>query len=164
MGAKIYNSNLTKQIIDGAKLQQSQGQIPNEIAEKVVPTMEVNPALLRVCNIVVGDVATSTSHGVYTTPADKDFFLVGATLAMSKIVTDSLATCDLTCVPIAGTTSRAILFLPGTTLNQDSNSISISLSTPILLKRSSAITIIKSANNGSVVASIMGYTVDNITA
>jgi hypothetical protein len=45
MGAKIYNSNLTKAIVDGAKLQISEGGIPSEIAEKVVPTMEVNPNL-----------------------------------------------------------------------------------------------------------------------
>jgi hypothetical protein len=49
--AQIFNSELKKQLIDGAKLQTSKDVIPSQLADKVVPVMEVNPKLLKYCGI-----------------------------------------------------------------------------------------------------------------
>lgn len=166
MGAKIYNSNLTKEIIEGARLQQQQGSIPQELAEKVIPVMEVNPKLLRSCNIVYGTVnGANGATTIYTTPTDKDFYLVAANLNNT-----SDAACDNTNIQLVVTTengvSEQLIYLTKISLTAFNDSISLSLPIPLKLKRNSTITIEQTFTVGVSRSggSIVGYTVDNITA
>ncbi len=46
MGAIIYNSDVTKELRDGGKIS-LRDAIPNQLAEKVVPVMEVNPKFYK---------------------------------------------------------------------------------------------------------------------
>jgi len=82
--ATIYNSDLTKELVAGAKIQQSKELPPTQLAEKVVPVMEVNPKLLRVCNIVRSTQGIAPTN-VYTVPTNKDFYLVSAWVAVTNI-------------------------------------------------------------------------------
>ena len=50
--ASIHNSDLTKELIEKAKLQTSHDSVPSQIADKVIPTLEVNPNLSRRTKIV----------------------------------------------------------------------------------------------------------------
>jgi hypothetical protein len=89
--ATIYNSELSKELIRGARIQVSRDRIPTEIAEKVIPVMEVNPRLLR--RITISKTSTLSITGgstIYTTPTNQDFYITNAVLSMSKD-----ATCDI---------------------------------------------------------------------
>jgi hypothetical protein len=167
MGAKIYNSNLTKEIVDGAKLQLSQGQIPSELAEKVIPVMEVNPKLLRIANIVKSTSATnSTSAIIYTTPTDKDFYLTGANISNIKSALSTSTFSAINVILKGANVSNILLNLTGITLTAANGAYSQNFIPPILLKRGSEITITNSTNVAEIKSSgqIIGYEVDNITA
>jgi hypothetical protein len=172
MGIKIYNSELSHEIRDGAKIQQSVDGIPSELADKVIPVMEVNPKLLRVIDVVRNATATPNSNTtIYTTPTDRDFFLTTAQLAYVKD-----ATCDIASgvgprisVTMFGeTTTRGILESAVITLTADSQIISIAFPRPIKLARGSAITGDRGAafTVGNLVRSfsITGYTTNASTA
>lgn len=70
--AKITNSDLTHELVDGAKIQTAFDRVPNELAEKVVPVMEVNPKLLKNCTILI-----NSSANTYTVPAGKILYFCG---------------------------------------------------------------------------------------
>lgn len=164
MGAKIFNSNLTKEIIDGAKLQQNLGGIPSEIAEKVIPVMEVNPKLLRVNNIVRGNISTGTSTVLYNIDSNEDFYLTSASISNSKTAADSNTNCYIGVVLPQESGTRALLYLAGTTLTAESGQLCLNFNPPILLKRASTILLNRIANNGTTAGSITGYSVRNINA
>ncbi len=83
--AKIYNSDVTKGLADSAGIQINTDKIPNELAEKIVPTFETNPEQLRKTTIVVHNTGTNaTATTIYTTPANQDFYLTGYDLSLSK--------------------------------------------------------------------------------
>jgi len=163
--ATIYNSELSKELILGAKIQTSRDRIPTELAEKVIPVMEVNPKLLRVANVVKGNNALNGDVTIYTTPTDKDFYLTGASLSVVK---DATATSTLTRYLITTEESGLGSFLPiGTlTLTAESRSTSINLSTPLKLKRNTTVSITNSTTVGNIATSgsIIGFTIDNPNA
>jgi hypothetical protein len=160
--AQIYNSDLTKELVAGAKLQQSREKVPQELAEKVVPVMEVNPRLLRKVNLIKGSAAAAGGNvTMYTTPTDKDFYLTYANLSMSKIVTDSNDYLALV-IAIPGFASAAVLNLCGTTLKVENMAVSQCFEPPILLTRGSTLVLTKNAANSSTCCCIGGYTVDNV--
>lgn len=158
MGAKIFNSYLTKEIIDGAKLQQNLGGIPSEIAEKVIPVMEVNPKLLRVCNIVRSD--TATNNTLYVIPTNKDFYLVSA-FVQAGFTAAGQSTSFISAV-IDGQTQKIVQNKvtcgAGLTAN---DTTSINPCFPIKIDRGTTI-VLNVGNWGS--GGIVGYTLDNITA
>lgn len=167
MGAKIYNSNLTKEIIDGAKLQVQDGNIPSEIGNTVVPVMEVNPNMLKKCNILRhGSISNQTTTTLYVTPSDKDFYLCGCSLAMIKDNTSTSGMISINCTPSGSTSLYRPLAIPSLTLTAHNESNSCSINPPILLKRASTITLDSSTNiaNITAAATIWGYLIDNINS
>jgi hypothetical protein len=88
--AQIYNSDLTEQLIRGAKIQQNKDFIPNQIADKVVPVMEVNPRLLKFGKILANAEATNaTTTTLYSVPTNKDTFITGLQYAYIKDATST---------------------------------------------------------------------------
>lgn len=164
--ATIHNSDLTNELKDGAKLQQIRDVIPTQLAEKVVPVMEVNPKLLRRINVCKNATANNaTSATIYTTPTDKDFFITCVILSVSKDVTStSLASA------VAGTlfTGETISFAGITTetLKSEAHQEVISYPIPIQLKRGTTITVTNTTNVANILTRglIFGYTVDNPNA
>lgn len=165
--ATIYNSDLFKELKDGGKIQQLKDDIPNQLAEKIVPVMEVNPKFFRRCNLIKrGSASNATSATVYTTPTDRDFFLCAACLSVVK---DATATSVLSTIRVfpegAGSaTTQDILVVGGISLTAQSEIVSISLPYPIKVERGSNIVITNSTNVGNVLAtgSIIGFLVENI--
>lgn len=164
MGATIYNSDLTKALREGAKIQTAIDKTPSELADKVIATMEVNPDMLRYAHIVKAGVATGGNVIVYTTPTDRDFYLTNAFMSISKIATDSNDNTSLLINPIDDSSVVAICVLPGTTLTAQTSEISQTFKHPIKLKRGTDITIARNAGNGTGCATIVGYTVNNVGA
>jgi hypothetical protein len=167
--AIIYNSDLTKEIREGAKVS-LRDVIPNQIADKVVPVMEVNPKLLRRINIVkIGLSSTTGNTTIYTTPTDKDFYLTGVQIGLIKDATNDMAigNCGLTITP-KGSPSTAVIGIPVLTLTAQNSSVTRDFSIPILLEKGSNIIFAQSSAYTvglcSKEGTIIGYTVDNINA
>lgn len=80
--ATINNSELTKNIIDGARIQTSYDKVPNQLAEKVVPVMEVNPKLLKSSIVLANITKTSTASDVNILSTGKnDVYLTSIAIA-----------------------------------------------------------------------------------
>ena len=166
MGTKIYNSDLTRELREGARIQTATDATPTEIADKVVPVMEVNPKLLRVINYNQAGAATNaTSTSIVTLPLDKDIFVTNASLSFQKDVTATTTFIRLNGVLENGQT--IVLLASGClTLTVESHDLAISFPVPIKLKKGSSISVTASTNTGNfnAFASVSGYYVDNINA
>jgi hypothetical protein len=162
--ATIYNSDLTKELVAGAKLQQNKDLIPTQLAEKVVPVMEVNPALLRRCNVV----AYKTGGGtIYTTPTDKDFFLVSVNIGATQTVVNKKGAGTVSVIPFDDTAAVVVAVAAVSTgaalLDGNSGNNSINLPFPLKLKRGSVIAQSTAGDAPtSVFTTIIGYTISNI--
>ena len=89
--AIIYNSELTRQLTEGAKIQISRDLVPSQLAEKVVPVMEVNPNAIKYADtsFSISWVATGGSTTITTLPLGKTFFVTGVAYTAT-----ANATCD----------------------------------------------------------------------
>jgi len=160
--ANIYNGDLKRELIAGAGIQTSVDVVPNQIADKVVPVMEVNPKMLRTCDIIKRAIATNaTSATIYTTPANADFYLIGANMCMIKDATSTSAETSIKATK--DNASINILEFAGITLTAQTLSESISLNNPLKLDRNTTITITNATNTANIRSSgiIYGYIVDN---
>lgn len=160
--AQIHNTDLFKELKDGGKIQQLHDVIPNQLAEKVVPVMEVNPKFFRRVNVVISSLSAGT---IYTTPTDKDFYLTFAHMS-AQTVTAGAATCTLAITPFEINAATIILNInlqPTALIDTCHDVTTASFTPPILLKRGTVITSAATAgvNKRFVIA---GYTVDNINA
>jgi len=165
--AQIHNSDLSKEIVQGARLQQNRDIIPNQLAEKVVPVMEVNPTILKYCNVFVhGSTSATGSMTVYTTPSDKDFYLCGVDMSYSKTAACDVASGYLTftVAPKEGVT--AYLTFPVVTLTAEKDTKSVTFTRPILLRRNVALAFTGTYTAGNMYrnCSVWGYTIDNPNA
>lgn len=154
--AQINNAELTQELIKGAKLFNNDKGIPSQLADKVVPVMEVNPKLLRRINLIRRVTANGT---IYTCPTDKDFFLVSYNLGGTCTATGGSA---ITITPkgdvavVIGT----LFYSSDVVVTINSQNITQDFSYPILLERGSAIVYAKTGTTSSVQATIFGYIVD----
>jgi len=160
--ATINNSDLKKELIDGAKIQLSVDNVPGELAKSVVPVMEVNPKLLRTCNIVRNCYSYDTGPAtVYTTPTDKDFFLTNAVFSSEDDVTSD-STSPRMEVVIDKQTQILLSFrkISGTAT---SKTMALNFNSPIKLDRGSVIQISRIVTVGvSIInGTIVGYTVED---
>lgn len=161
--ATIYNSQLSQELTDGAKIQVSKDKIPTELAEKVIPVMEVNPKLFRRINVIKAGIALNvTGTGVYTTPTDKDFYLCGAQLSLIKDVTSTSTFTYLSCTDEYGAL-QTLLKIVSLSLTPQIDGCTADFTIPIKLKRGSVIGINNFTNVANITshACIWGYTVDN---
>jgi hypothetical protein len=145
--AIIYNSELSAELIKGAKIQVNRDKVPNEIAEKVVPVMEVNPRLLKIVKICRQVTATNPASAtvIYTTPSNQDFYLCGTQMSAMKNVTSDLGTgpfCSLN-ASIDGV-NRSIISFTGITLTAQERETSIDFNIPIKIDRGTTIVLVAS--------------------
>jgi len=165
MGAKIYNSNLTKEIIDGAKLQVQDGNIPSEIGNTVVPVMEVNPKLLRETNFLAsGAVTNSTGSTIATTSTTKDTYLTGCQVSFVKDAGSTATLIRAYCTRYGTTTPEACVRIACLTGVAQAGETSVTFANPIKLARGSNLTINPDTNVANLSTAVVfhGYTIDNI--
>lgn len=162
--ATIYNSDLFKELTEGAKLQVSRETIPTQIAEKVVPVMEVNPKLLRRSDIVRRITATNTvSSSILVIPSDKEFYLTGVMIGLIKDATSTSLYSGLT-LSSGGVTRE--LIIPGFTLTAQNEQTSISFTFPVKVDSGTTMYVVNSTNvaNCTCTVTIFGYFLENIRA
>lgn len=127
--------------------------LPKKVKRTVQPVLIVNPIPSPVCNVAAG---IDAGGGIYTTPTDKDFYLVAAQVSASDN-TGAIAATELL-VTIGGVAIPILTVYAGGSVTADSNAASINPAYPIKLDRGSAVTLTVNTANGS--GSIMGFTVD----
>ena len=165
--ATINNSDLTKELTEGAKIQTAYDNIPNQLAEKVVPVMEVNPKLLRRANFCRWATKTTTgTANILVLPSDKDFFCTGAAMNVVKDVACDMATGRLNVGATVDGFAVSLCSLPILTLTAQQMATSIPFTPPIKLDRGQTITWTSTWAAGNLCASVnlYGYVVDNVTA
>ena len=156
--ATIYNTQTLKELQNAGKIQISKDIIPNQLAEKIVPVMEVNPRLLRICNIVRdGAAVNAASANIYTVPTNQDFYLTSCSLSVVKDVT-STSTFSVIGLKINGLSSYP-LRLQFLTLTATRADLSINFQFPIKVDRGTNITVENDTTTANVSsrATIQGY-------
>jgi hypothetical protein len=159
--AYIDNSETKKEINDAIRGNAVSNIAPTQLANQVIPVIDVNPKNLRRCNIVRAGVASNAISGtIYNTPADKDFFLCSSTISLTKDAT-STSTSSRMNVIIDGAT-QVINRIDGFTLTAQQQTSNITFSTPIRIDRNTSITVTNTTNVANVTngGTITGYTVE----
>ena len=156
---RINNSDLMTELRDVAKIQVASDIIPNVLSNQVVPVIDVNPKHARKINVV--RYVTSAS-AAYTTPTDKDFFLMGFNMSFSKTVANDGA--NLTLTGYVDGVVQNIGTLAGITLTAERAEMSQSFPIPIKIDRGTALTFAVGATMATVRGTIFGYLVENINA
>jgi hypothetical protein len=157
---RIANPDLSKELQDAGRFQLNQGILPTELADKIIPVIEINPKLLRRCTYIQTNGGSAGSVTIATTPIDRDVYITAAWISVSKLVTDSNTHSQLKVTPKGGA-STTIVGIAGTTLNAETGSIAISFPVPIILERGTVIQLAKVSANGTAIAGVTGYTVEN---
>ena len=137
-------------------------KVPNQLAEKVVPVMEVNPRFFRITDFFADGVLTNSTTGTITTvSAVKDTFITGADISFTKDATATTTYLNLKCY-INGVNTTIATFLC-TSLTADSQSKYIVFANPIKVDRGTVINVASSTNvaNISFKAVVNGYTVED---
>jgi hypothetical protein len=164
--ATINNTSLFKELRDGAKSYGTE-KIPNKIADKVVPVMEVNPKLLRI--IDTGFSATGTASTTATTlttlPSEaRDFYLCGGSFTFAKDATCDVATGTVTFIGTSNSASIIFARLATITLTADNQGIAFVLPFPCKLDRGTTIYIGSGTHTAGTfvrAASCYGFFVNN---
>lgn len=158
--ATIYNSDLTKNLVEGARIAVARDNIPNQLAEKVVPVMEVNPKLLRTLDVCKSaTLNNATSANLITTPADMDFYLTSAAISFIKDATSTATTLNITYTDQFGTGQTALRVVCFT-LTAENGQLAVTFPYPVKCARNSTIQITSDTNVANIRASgsISGFT------
>jgi hypothetical protein len=168
--AKIYNSDVTKGLAQNAGIQQNVDKTPNELAEKIVPTIETNPKLLRDAIVLAtfsSDVSTGSTSEVLAASPSKDVYITGLTLTFYKDVTCDVTTSARGVSAVFGGAPRTVLSYMPITLTAEKIEKTIMFDPPLKIDRNTAIT--TTAFNYAAGSSqrriiVFGYYVDSSNA
>ena len=157
---EIQSKEIIDKMSDELKVQPAM-TLPRELGKMIVPTYSVNP--IRIANIVEffnkNNTGTST---IFTTPADRDFFLTGASISGSADVLYDGLTCRVSgtlpngaAVDLIMSKNRPLVVFGNVFHSRD-------YTHPIKLKKGSTITVTLSFAAGTPLYSIViqGYTTD----
>lgn len=131
------------------------GENTGEVADFIQPVKEISPRI-NICRSA--SAAGAASATIYTTPADKDFYLTAAQLSLIKDAAGTSTASNLNAT-IDGV-SQSLLLIRGITLTAQNDSIAQSWAIPIKIDRNTNITVTNSAVAGVTLTSgtIQGYT------
>jgi len=128
------------------------------LSDEVIPNIQPVIPITAVARICQGTAGTAATNTIYTTPADKDFYLTGAVLAYIKDVT-STATLFRYRV-FVNELQKEIITLPAITLTPGCESVAIELNPPLKLDRNTTVvcTTDSTVANVKVSGNVIGYT------
>ena len=161
--AKINNQAVIQKLIDELKLYPGTDAIPTELAEKILPTFQVNAQEVSVkvpsANVVESKLLTfDVTHAqtIYTVPANGKFYLTNVWLQISLMGDANLKT--FVEVTIDGTAKK--IFYVHRLATTSYPNLSLNLQNPILLDPGSLITVEGDQEyiNSYASAGIVGYT------
>lgn len=155
--AKHYNTTLTEL---WNRIFNPKGEFPSsELLPYLTPTVELRPTsdIFRAANATASGTTT-----IFTTPSDKDFFLVGGYLTSSYDATaDSIFT-QLRFTDGLGVANRVLLDHRKITTTATNEATAFTTAFPIKVARNTAITMVTSFTVGTsaCAAGIHGYTIE----
>lgn len=165
--AKIYNSDCTNELARNAGIQQNVDKVPNELAEKIVPTFETNPEILRKTNWfaeIHRAVSTGASSTLKTCATGKRTFITNIYLYVLKDAACDKATGEIaiTLTP-KGKAAIIIAQVPLITLTAQESNVVLSIP-PMELEPGSNIVLGAFSYAAGVAANgcnAFGYEIDN---
>jgi len=160
--AQIYNSDLTKELVQGSKLQQARDIIPNQLADKVVPVMEVNPKLLRTTNLFkAGVLSDAVSATIFTASIDRETYIQDIWFSYKTDVNATATNFNVSAVIDGATQNLVIIRKNNLTAEKDSGFLSFD--SPIKIDKGSIVTVTSDTNVASFRFSVCftGFTVEN---
>jgi len=153
----INAKEIQKSFETEARLNTAAGEVIKTLKNDIQPVLNVNPQ--RNLNIIRRVIDAGT---VYTTPTDKDFYLVGSQMTISNDTASQVSTGTLTVTPEGGESTVFQSLVLNTSLlidsAQDNNTVTLPI--PLKLKRGTNLTLAVSNTNAEVLV-IYGYTVDS---
>jgi len=164
MGERINNSEIIKKVRELSGISALTGKLPSELAEKIIPVIEVNPELQRKVFIRESNLITTSAGSavIFTTSAGRDFYLCGFSIKLSRD-----AACDLASIYLEWKDDDNVardFTIPLVTLVAGSTDIvTVNFEKPIKVKKSQQIGIFAGAKTAGVYGargSIWGYEVD----
>lgn len=163
--ARIHNAQLTKEVIEGAKIQTSHDAVPQQLAKSVVPTMETNPKLLRIINYhKSASRVTTGTESLATTSATKDTYITNIHFSFVKDATQDGATGHQS---VQGTINGLVRDLISTAMlvtTAQNETCVINFCTPVKLDRNTAISMWAPAYTTGLMCrscNIFGYEVED---
>lgn len=161
---EIRNSRVARELREAAQLQLATDHLPMKLADYVMPTIEVNPRLVRVQNVIAHTSRSTTGTStVYTVPSDRDFYLCMAQMSASFDATADSTNSFLTVTLDDGAANLRPIQLMKQTTTATAHNQAVFFNPPIKLKRGSTVGLNLSftvgSGNGS--ANVSGYVVDN---
>lgn len=153
---KIQNTDLINNAREQARLSISEG-FPQMLGETIVPILDASPNQNRFCNIVRRNTGTGTIT-IFTTPADKDFYLTYAMLSTIKDTASTATTSGIN-ITVQGNTV-SIISIAGITLTAQDQIAVATFSPPIKIDRNTVIGTTANAGVNRSDGSIAGYTVE----
>jgi hypothetical protein len=154
---KSNSSEVIQRITKGLRINGLEGE-QFIVSKTIVPVIEVDPMMKKSADIVRSLYAGNNGGGtIYTTPANQDFYLTGATLTM---MTDNGATATdaRLGIYVLGVIQYVLRIgnVPGLA---KSGTISLSFNHPIKIDRNTAITIVNQAATANIIttATICGF-------
>jgi hypothetical protein len=162
MGIKINSSAIGREIRQEAGVDPF-GKTPDELAEKIVPVLNVNPS--KPVNIFKSSNKITTTGGSaagYATPLTSDFYLHGFAISLAKNATCDLAEIYLDFTPMNQPSS--FWYLETITGSGENNNVIVNFPQPILMKRGTNVNIVAGAfTAGAMNARLMvwGHQVGN---
>jgi len=133
------------------------GESTDFVSDIIMPVVEIK----RICNILkFNSAVNATTATIYTTPSDKDFYLVAAQLSVIKDATSTSGGTSIFVI-IEGVSVR-LLSIATLTLTAQYSNIANNFPVPIKIDRNTIITVVNSTNNANIsgYGSIQGYTVE----
>jgi len=166
--ARINNQAVMQKLIDDLKLYPGADIIPTELAEKILPVFNVNEQdvnveikegiTMKTASIVRSGSASNTSVTVYAVPATGDFYLTGLIVeAYSNNPGVAIAGNATLTVTVAGSAQSLAYVGLNTPIGGGSEMCSLGLQNPLLIDKSTNITLVSNAVNLSAKCSIIGY-------
>lgn len=153
---KHHNTNILQKISDTFK---PKGEmLPEYVDEGITLIYDVEPD----CNVILDATATdATSATIYTTPADRDFFIKAVYLTTSRSAGATSLNSTITCV-VGGTTKTLCRLNTLTTTAGQALYTYLPLPKPLKVDRGSIIAVTNSTNVTLITTTgiIYGYLVD----
>jgi len=165
--AVIQNQAIIQKLIDELELYPALDKIPTELADKILPTFQVNSEEITVktptTNVVrtLSKSASASTSTIYTTPATGKFYLTNVSLQASLAIVNTDTECHIiaTIDGVAQTIAQLMLSTNPTINTQVASSVVFNLQNPILLSPGTIISLTNaSANINGSTATIIGYT------
>jgi len=159
MHNRVQNTRIKNYFIDILKLNPIQDSIPDVVRADIQPVVEIDKPKSNIVKTATR--ATSGSTSLYQTPTDRDFYLTGGVLSMSKNVTCDVASGEIASILIViDGVSTKFLIIAGQTLTAERADQSMDMTFPIKIDRNTSISLSGGAfTAGALVrtATITGY-------